>query len=195
MKNLQVRVYTDITTEPVTAAEAKNYCKVTGTQDDTLIALLITAARKSLEKYTQSSFAHKHLHATWVTIPENWEVELPYGPIISVDKVYKIDENGAEEELTVNSDYYIYGDQDFVLKVEQFWSTGLTVSRSLRVEYTAGYGDTVTETLPDELKLAILKQVATDYMLREDINVGNITTVLDNASKRLAAPYRKKVWF
>jgi uncharacterized phiE125 gp8 family phage protein len=195
MKNLQVRVYTDLTTEPVTVAEAKNYCKITGTQDDALMAILITAARKSLEKYTQSSFAHKHLHATWVTIPENWEVELPYGPIISVDKVYKIDEEGTEEELTVNVDYYIYGDQDFVLKVEQFWSTGLTVSRSLRVEYTAGYGDTVTETLPDELKLAILKQVATDYMLRENILPGTSATILDNAAKRMAAPYKKKIWF
>jgi uncharacterized phiE125 gp8 family phage protein len=195
MKNLQTRIVTDLTTEPVTRTEAKNFCKITGTADDTLIDLLITAARKALEKYTASSFGEKEIHATWVKIPDDWLVELPYGPIISVDKVYKIDEEGTEEELTVNSDYYVYGDQDFQIKIEQFWSTGLTASRSLRVEYTAGYGDTVTEPLPDELKLAIMKQVATQYDIREDINIGNVTTVLDNASKSLAAPYRKHVWF
>lgn len=192
MKNLQVRVRTDVATEPVTSTEAKNFCKVTGTAEDSLFTILITAARQALEEYTQSSFAEKTLHCTWVEMPDDHILELPYGPVISVDAVYWIDEEGTEEAATLNDDYWVYGDQDAVIKMTTYWTTGLKRTSSVRVEYTAGYGHANTETLPAPLKLAILKQINTDYELREDIGQG---TTLSNASKTLAAPYRKKLWF
>ena len=146
MNNLQVRIKTDIVTEPVSITEAKLFCKVSGTNEDSLFAILITAARNALEKYTNCSFAEKTIHATWVKMPDENEVELPYGPIISIDKVYKIDEEGAEEELVLNSDYWVYGDQDATLSFTTFWSTGIKSERSIRIEYKAGYGHTNTET-------------------------------------------------
>jgi uncharacterized phiE125 gp8 family phage protein len=194
MKNLQTRIYADVTSEPVTLEEAKKYCKVTDTYDDTVFNFMIKAAREALEKYTNSSFAQKTIHATWVDLPDNWVLELPYGPHISVTAVYHIDDEGTETALTVNDDYYVYGDQDLILKFEPFWSSGVKVRRSVRVEYTAGYGHSSTEPLPDALKLAILKQVATDYLYRDNFIVGGIS-ILDNSVKSIAAPYRKKLWF
>jgi uncharacterized phiE125 gp8 family phage protein len=194
MKNLQVRVYTDIVTEPVSVAEAKNFCKVTGTGDDSLFPILITAARQAIEKYISGSLASKKLHATWVEMPDDHILELPYGPVISVDSVYWIDEEGTEEQATLNDDFWVYGDQDAIVKMTTYWTTGLKRTSSVRVEYTAGYGHANTETLPAALKLAVLKQIATDYDLRENIAAGGFSA-LDNEAKRLAAPYRKKVWF
>ena len=193
MRNLQTRVITDIVTEPVSVAEAKLYCKVQDSADDTLWPILITSARRMLEKYTMTSFAEKTLHATWVEVPRTNYVELPYGPVISIDHIYRIDHEGTEEELVLNSDYYVMGDQDAIIKITSYWSSGKVYVNSIRAEYKAGYGNTATEVLPAELKLAILKQVATDYELRENI-VQGITTVLSNESKILAAPYRKKLW-
>ena len=193
MRNLQTRVITDIVTEPVSVAEAKLYCKVQDMADDALFPVLITSARRMLEKYTMTSFAQKTLHATWVETPKDNVIELPYGPIISIDKVYRIDHEGTEEELTLNSDYYVMGDQDAIIKITSYWSSGMVYVNSIRVEYKAGYGNAATETLPGDLKLAIMKQVATDYELRENITTGGLT-VLSNESKVLAAPYRKKLW-
>lgn len=193
MKNLQVRIKTDLTTEPVTATEAKLFCKVTGTTEDDLFTILIKSSRQALEEYTQSSFAEKTIHATWVTMPEDYLFELPYGPIISVDHVYWVDEEGTEEEAVLNDDYTVFGDQDAIVKVSTMWTSGLKNTNTVRIEYTAGYGHTNTETLPAALKMAILKQIVTDYELREDIAVGS--AILTNNSKSLAAPYRKKLWF
>lgn len=193
MRNLQTRVTTDIVIEPVSVAEAKLYCKVQDTADDTLFSTLITSARRMLEKYTMTSFAEKTIHATWVEAPKQNYVELPYGPIISVDHIYRIDEEGTEEELILNSDYYVLGDQDAIVKIVSYWSSGTILVNSIRAEYKAGYDNAATEDLPMELKLAILKQVATDYELRENI-VAGVTTVLSNESKVLAGPYRKKLW-
>ena len=194
MINLQVRTKTDLTAEPVSNTEAKLWCKVSGSTEDSIFTILVAAARKALEKYTASSFGEKTLYATWITMPEDNLLELPYGPIISVDAVYKIDEEGTEELLTLDSDYYVYGDQDVNISVQTIWSTGIKSERSIRVEYTAGYGHVDTETLPTDLKLAILKQVATDYMFRENLSETQ-TTNLSNDAKSLAAPYRKKLWF
>lgn len=194
MKNLQIYVKTDLTTEPVSSTEAKLFCKVTGTTEDTLFAILIPAARKALEKYTQSSFGEKEIHATWVVPPDDMIFELPYGPIQSVDAVYTIDEEGSETALTLNSEYYVYGSQDLIVKVSKFWSSGDVALNQVRIEYTAGYGGTGVDALPEALKLAVLKQIATDYELRENIVIGG-ATVLANEAKKLAAPYRKKLWF
>lgn len=194
MKNLQVRVKTDIVTEPVSAAEAKLFCKVTGDAENDLFTILIKSARQTLEEYVQSSFAEKTLHATWVTMPDDKIFELPYGPIISVDAVYWIDEEGTEEAATLNTDYWVYGDQDAIVKLTTYWSSGLKNVDTVRIEYKAGYGNTATETLPFPLKQAILKQIVTDYEMRENIVPGGFS-VLNNEAKALAAPYRKKVWF
>jgi len=193
MKNLQVRIYTDLTTEPISLPEAKAICRApSGTQDDALFAILIKSARQSLEQYTQSSFASKKIHATWIESPKDDIFEIPYGPIISIDAVYRIDEEGTEELLTLNSDYFVFGDQDAVIKISKYWSSGIVSASSIRVEYTAGYGNAATETLPEPLKLAIMKEVATQYELREDIGPG--MTILSNESKKIAGPYRKKLW-
>jgi uncharacterized phiE125 gp8 family phage protein len=191
MKNLQVRIKTDLTTEPVTSAEAKLWCKVTGSTEDSVFTILITSARQALEKYTACSFAEKTIHATWVEMPEDNELELPYGPVISVDKIYKIDEEGTEEELVLNTDYHVYGDQDAIVKVASFWSSGIKSERSVRVEYKAGYGNASTETLPVKLKECILNLVNKSYTNRGD-EQGMAT--LDNDIKREAASYRKHVW-
>ena len=195
MKNLQVRVKTDLTVEPVSSTEAKLFCKVTGSTEDTLFTILIKTARQALEEYTQSSFAEKTIYATWVTMPEDYLFELPYGPVISVDKVYWIDEEGTEEQAVLNSDYWVYGDQDAIVKLSQYWTSGLKSTSTVRIEYTAGYGHTNTEVLPAPLKLAIMKVIATQYEMREDLAEGSITSELDNSHKKLAAPYRKKLWF
>lgn len=192
MKNLQVRIHTDLTTEPVSPTEAKLFCKVTGTAEDTLFTILIKSARQALEEYTQSSFGEKTIHATWVTVPDDNLFELPYGPIISVDNVYWIDEEGTEEAAVLNTDYWVYGNQDAIVKLGKMWSSGLKSSNTVRIEYTAGYGHANTETLPEPLKLAILKSISTQYEMREDL--GSAYT-LDNSSKSQAAPYRKKLWF
>lgn len=192
---MEVRIKTDLSTEPVSSAEAKLWCKVTGTAEDSIFAILVPAARKALEKYTASSFGQKTIYATWDEMPEDNEIILPYGPIISVDKIYKIDSEGTESELTLNSDYWISGDNEATITIGQSWSTGYVTKMAYRIEYTAGYGHANTETLPTDLKLAIMKQVATDYMLRENIAVGTISSTLDNESKKLAAPYRRKLWF
>jgi uncharacterized phiE125 gp8 family phage protein len=198
---MKVQVITDITSEPVTVAEAKLWCKVTGTAEDTIFPILITSARMAMEKYTACAFGAKKIFATWTTIPSDWLLIMPYGPIVSIDKVYRIDPAGNETTLVVNSDYWVTEDGN--VQLSQHWSTVRSAGiwpthyepgNSYRVEYTAGYGATTTEPLPQPLKHAIMKQIATDYIFRENIT-DHGSTNLSNESKQLAAPFRRMIWF
>jgi uncharacterized phiE125 gp8 family phage protein len=192
MKNLQVRVKTDLADEPISIDEAKLYCKVTGTSEDDLIYDLIRSARQLVEQYLGISCSEKVLHATWVTMPEDYLCELPFGPVISVTAGYWIDEEGTEAAMTLNDDYWVYGDQDAIVKISQYWTSGLKETSSVRIEYKAGYGDTATETLPEGIRMAIRKLVVRSYESRGDTPGAML---LDNEIKREIAPYRKKLWF
>lgn len=54
--------------EPVTLTEAKDFLRVTGTDDDDLITSLIVAARTNAESYTRRAF----ITQTWKLLRDEW---------------------------------------------------------------------------------------------------------------------------
>ena len=61
----QVEIVTDLTTEPVTLQEAKDYMRISSNAEDSLIEELITSARERIEKFTGLSLGEKTLRAYW----------------------------------------------------------------------------------------------------------------------------------
>lgn len=187
-----VRIKTDVSTEPVSAAEAKLFCKVTGTSEDALFPLFIRAARESIERFTNTSLAQKTLIAEWDKLPRDGIITLPYGPISSTALVVKtIDEESVEDTLTLNSEYYVMGLPWPKLRIGSIWSTRST---RLQIEYVAGYGATGCPVLPAQLKVAIMKEILSQYDIRENLNVNNVGGELSNSARVLAAPYIKEIW-
>lgn len=126
--------------EPVTLEEVKTWCKLDDDPtDDNLISALIPAARIVCEQYANLSFIPKTVKATIYN--GLGEIRLPYGPVNGDVTSYK-DEDGA-----VITDYK------------------LSEAREGRItaEYNAGYS-----TLPDNLKIALLMQIAFMYQNRGD---------------------------
>jgi len=183
-------VKTDVVTEPVTSTEAKLFCKISGTQDDTLIASLIKSARMTIENYTGLALAEKTLYTTFDLPGLNNILDLPVQPVKSVASVKIIDIEGNETALTLNTDYYLIDSPWTKIKIGNVWvSDGVL----LKVEYTVGYGASGCPALPEALKIAVLKEIATQYERREDITevAGQ---VMDNNSRKLADPFRIKLW-
>lgn len=186
----EVWVSTDVTSEPVSSAEAKLFAKIPSTADDTIVAYLIKAAREAVEQYTGCSLASKTLIAQWDELPDDSTIELPYGPVSSVTSVAVVDEDGTETALTTADDeYYDLGGIWKKLKINDII---LSVER-IKVTYVAGYGATDCPALPSALKTAVLKEIATQYEFRENINVGNLVTRMANSWEKLAAPYRRGI--
>lgn len=183
---LEVKVTSDLSTEPVTVTEFKTYARFTLSDEDTLIGELITSARLRLEAFTGRSFGEKTINAYWQTFSK--EVELPYPPvtaITSVSTIYK----GESTALVSGEDYYTTGLDLKILNLVNVpsWKWGVTKT-SLSVIFTAGY-----TTLPKALKEAILKEANTAWLNRENFMTDVIkggTEPLSNEAKMLAQPYR-----
>lgn len=190
MRNTWVK--TEATGEPVTATEAKGYCKVTGTGDDALFAILIKAAREEVEKYTGCSLAAKTIITDWDSVPRDGILELPYGPVESITSVKTVDQDGVEATLTLDTEYHVLGAPWSKISIGGIWSTR---QLHLKVEYVVGYGGTHTPPLPYPLKVTILKRILTHYDHREDIDNEGGSNVLPNSGFELAAFYRKEIWF
>lgn len=132
--------------EPVTLAEAKNYCRVTTTADDTLIQLMISSAREAIEIATGLSLVPKNVTTYFNNIGGNFEI--PFGPIdVSTLEVFDMGQNGME---ILPADYILVGDEFPKMVFPKY--------ADFKATYEAGY-----TTIPTDLKLAILDQVSYDY--------------------------------
>jgi len=168
----QIEVVTDLSVEPVTLQEAKDYMRISSDSENDLIEELITSARERIEKYTGLSLGLKTLKAYWFYfhVPS----EIPYGPITAINSV--VDDNDVALEYTARGLQY---------KTLEAYST-----QGLAIEYEAGFA-----VCPKGLKLAILKQVSTDYENRENYSIYDQAYELSSDAKRQAQPYCRNTLF
>ena len=162
----QIEILTDLTTEPVTLQEAKDYMRISSESENDLIEELITSARERIEKYTGLSLGLKTLKAYWFYF--HVAAEIPYGPVTAINSV--VDDNDVELEYTARGLQY---------KTLEAYST-----QGLAIEYEAGFA-----VCPKGLKLAILKQVSTDYENRENYSIYDQAYELSSDARRQAMPY------
>ena len=177
---LDIQIKTDIANEPVSLAEMLLYLNVDNSYWNTLVDTLITSSRVSLERYTGSTFGTKTLVATFQKVADN--IDIPYGPVQSITNVKSIDESGTKTTLVAGTDYLITGNN---FKNIRFFG----IDTPIEIEYVAGY-----TSLPSDLKVAIMKQVAMDYQFRESVAEGSFSE-LSNSAKKLANSYRRFTMF
>lgn len=167
---MEIQIITNLSVEPVTVAEAKSYLRLIGSDEDSLIAELITSARERLEKFTGLSFGTKTLKM--YTRDSNKWFELGYGPVTSITSVLDDD--------AVALTYESRG-----LQYKQLYTSS---DNGINVTYVVGWG---ASGLPKGLKQAILKQVSTDYENRENYLIGDSANELSSSAKMTAQSYSR----
>jgi uncharacterized phiE125 gp8 family phage protein len=177
---MNTRIKTDTTLEVLQPTEVMQFIKFEDTTEGDevgLIVNLIKGVRSHFEKRTGLSFLEK-TYETFFRHSESPYI-LPVSPVISVDTVETVDHEGTKTELTLNSDYHKKG----LYEIEIFPYSLSTIANpwhsfegtyDLLVTYKAGYGHTDTETIPEDLKQAMLKQIIRWYDNRDDFLEGTL---------------------
>ena len=168
---MQIR-YSDVgATEPITAAEVKSWLKVDFTDEDTLIASLITQVRELAEEASGLSLIDKTIEyfEEDTDIISDW-VKLPYPVHTAITAVVY---NG---ETLTSSDYSVTGLTQKLIKITGTVTTDSSTQndRGLKVTYTA------TGTCPEGVKLAMLKSIAETYEKRGNTFEGGLVKLTDN---------------
>ena len=167
--------------EPVTLAEAKEYARIDGSTEDTLITSLIKMARLHCESFTGKSLIPKTVTVTSFTYP--YQFQMPYGPLLAENNVTKcvtLDQNAVETTLNYQVNAGLY---------PKLFILGGAQSYKFKLIYTAGF-----TTVPEDIKLAIKMMVNTLYERREDFSdLQAIESPL--GVKALLMPYKTYNWF
>ena len=167
--------------EPITLAEAKGYLRVVETQEDSLLASLITAARVFVETHTSLFLFTQTWTFYGVVRGGGGFLEIPREPVQSVAQVSVVSPEGTERALKSSAwTAHIAGGRARI-KLPR-------VSGTVAVEFTAGYG-TVANKVPSPVRQAILQLVARWYEHRGDELQKMVP--LPASVTTLLAPYRR----
>lgn len=155
----------DVETEPVELSEAKAFCLITISDQDSVLTSLITTARAMCEEYTGVSFFKREVV---VTIDNtNGMTRLPFGPVPDAEITSIVDVDG-----TYITDYKLIGNLFPSLK---------TPTEIVTLTYDGGY-----ETLPAQLKTGLLNAI---YYLYENRAVA--TDSIGEVAKKILKPFRR----
>ena len=156
-----LRLNTAATTEPVSLAEAKRYCRIDGADEDIDISRRISAARE----YCELTQGRTYVSTVWDFVLDDFPncnvIELPRTPIASVTSITYRDSD--EVTQTVSTDVYrvLLGDAfspgRIVLKDGQVWPTADDEGEAVTVTFTSG---TVIGSVPETVRQQILLLVS-----------------------------------
>jgi len=166
------RVRSVVAGDIVSLSDVKNFARITTTDDDTLLAMLISSAEIMVEQYaaitlrtTEFTFEYESFAA---------RIDLPYSPIVSIDEV-RTKKDGVEQVLTADQ-YRVVGQDNSVLYVMDLAGGGI------EIDLTAGYG---ADSVPADIKEAIMKIVLSNYDNRENFVDGSYTEMPNSAKSIL----------
>jgi uncharacterized phiE125 gp8 family phage protein len=190
-------VVTPPAAEPVSRADAKLHCRVTGTAEDTMIDGLIVAARKLAEDYTRRTFITTTFAWSFDLFPcSDWQgLTLPRLPAASVTHVKYYDAAGVLQTFDAANYFTALGVDDGRIELT---STGTWPEvqdyrpNAVVVTFVAGYGAAAT-AVPEPITQAIKIIVGTLYENRQGMPDG--VTPLAGAAMWLLAPYRSGLLF
>lgn len=145
--------------EPVSLTEAKNYLRITDTDDDALISSLVTAIRQKAETWTRRLF----ITQTWTL----WLDSRPEGAILSIPLPALQSVTHIKSYDSANTVSIFDPEKYFVdiasapgrigMNVGQTWPNALRRINALEIEFVAGFGD--ESSVPETIKQGILQWV------------------------------------
>jgi uncharacterized phiE125 gp8 family phage protein len=167
--------------EPVTLTEAKLHLREDGTDQDSLIEGLITAAREYVES-TGRLLMPCVVRQYFDCFPEGDYLRLSPLPIRSIASVGYLDSDGDTQAIT---DYTadVVSEPARLQEPETGWPVTDDVVNAAWVDINAGY--TSASAVPRALKQAILLLVGHWYENRESVVVGTTTAELPLAVETL----------
>ena len=176
---------------PVSLAEAKAHVGIE--VDDPTYDIALTVHLRAAVGYVARVLDRALGEQVWQLTLDGFDgaaIELPVGPVLSVDEVGYLDTAGASQVVDP-ADYtadLVSNPQRIVLNSDASWPDTMDRINAVSIEFTAGWD---SDTLPDDLKLAVLQLTAHWFANREAVNVGNITSQLPLGFDALLWPFRR----
>ena len=176
--------------EPVTLTDIYLQSRIIDNAEDTLLTLLIGAARRYAESYTGRSF----ITQKWALVLDSFPgmqmggyaafgrgyslpangIQLDRGNVISVDSITYTAMDGTTQTMP-ETDYVaeLSGNPGRIAPAfGKVWPIPLPQIGAVRVDYTAGYGPTADD-VPEGVRQWMLMRISTLFENREEVAILN----------------------
>ena len=190
----QVTETVAVVTEPITTAYAKSHLRVDITDDDTLIANLVTAARQYTEIFCARSFGQHTYRA------DLWDfadlMKLPLGPVQSIESIKYRDTASPSVLQTLATTVYAKNKDSIVREYGQSWPSINSRFDAVQVTFKTGYSDLASPedtiaNVPEGVKSAMLLLIGDLYENRESQQLYPGQILESRSFKMLLNTYRK----
>ncbi len=174
--------------EPLTLADPKAHLRLTASDEDTLLALLIAAARRITEARTGLRLMSQQWTCFFDDWPEEGIIDLPIAPVTSVAELAVYGEDDVK--ATIDPAHY-YADTisrppTVVMRGSRIWQSPGRRVNGIAVTVNAGFGASAS-AVPEPLRQAMLIMIAHWYEHR-----GNAAPPpLPLNAETLIQPYRQ----
>lgn len=196
-----VKQLTVPTTEPVTLAEAKLWCRIEDddTAQDAMVLLLITAARERAEEITARAFARRTFELRLDAFPaDDSPIWLPYPPLVSVEYLtYGTSDGDVSVSGSPQAWHADLGGDSLPGRLAPLygasWPSALEQPGSVRIGYTAGY--VTSSAIPRKVRLWMQSRISTWFEFREHIIAGTLNELPRDFVDGLLDHQRARVFF
>jgi len=155
---------------PVDLVEMKLHLRVDSTDEDDLISQMMLAATDWAENFQCRTYISRE--RTMQLDAFQLLIRPPYAPLVTVDSIVYVDDNGTEQTLAAA--YYRVDTGKEPGRITEaynyYWPTTRNVTGAVTITYTSGYG--LAAAVPEDIKAAIKMIVHHLYVNRGDL--GNI---------------------
>ena len=166
----QIKINSILGSEIITVADCKNFIRIDTNADDTLLGMMITAARTNAENYLSRDIVSKTRTYYLERSPNDLFIEVPFGPISSIQSV-----TGTIDDIAI--EYSVYGLDDKIIELTDIYV-------NVKINYTTlGMSDGL-------LKQALLMMVSTYYDNRTNFVTGTIVQDIPTGSQQILNGYK-----
>ena len=158
--------------EPISLTDAKLHLRVGTSSEDTLISLMIAAAREECENELRRAL----ITQTWEKYLDAFPsaIGLFYPPLSSVTSVSYVDPDGNSQVLA-GTEYVVDDKQEPAWIVPAYgksWPQTQSVANAVTVRFVCGYGAADT-AVPKAIKNWLLLRIGDLYQNRQVVSMGN----------------------
>lgn len=153
---MRAQLITPPTAEPVALDTVKAHLRETGSAQDDLIAMYLTAAREHVEATTGARCVEQEWRLTLDAFPCG-RIKLPGYPLRSVTSVAYVDPDGAAQAVDVGDLIVNTAARPGWIELPDGWPSTKAQSSVVTIDYSVGFAATAAPTeVPSALVSAIL---------------------------------------
>jgi uncharacterized phiE125 gp8 family phage protein len=158
------KVSTAPTIEPISVLDVKEFARIDGNDEDSVLEDFIVAVRQNAEDYLRRALITQSIQMVMDFWPSG-VIELPRPPLISITKVATLDEDDVETEYSSTNYYSINESVPGKLVIKNGSAAPTNSDRyhgGFLIEYKAGYGN-YSGAIPANIRLALKQWVTSVY--------------------------------